>query len=147
MNDYHGDAAQQEQPSRALLVTLHDILTTHFNNEELRDLCFKLGIDHEWLPAGGKINTARELVQYCERHGRVIELAEACCRSRPQVCERLNAGAPSNTPSGLSGTGLPVALPPAALYAQPTRAIPETGAAIPLAQVPASERSVRGAAG
>ena len=50
-----------------------------FNDQELRDLCFELGIDYENLPDEGKASKARELVAYCERHGRIAEL-EATAR-------------------------------------------------------------------
>jgi len=45
-----------------------------FDDQELRDLCFELGIDYENLPGEGKASKARELVSYCERHGRLDEL-------------------------------------------------------------------------
>ena len=66
-------------------VQLREFLITHFNDNELRDLCFSLAIDYENLPGAGKADKARELVAYCERFGRTDELVEACRRLRPNV--------------------------------------------------------------
>jgi hypothetical protein len=52
---------------------------------ELRTLCADLGVDYESLPPGGKADKARELVAYCERHGRVAELIALVRKVRPDV--------------------------------------------------------------
>ena len=62
---------------------LRRLLTTRFNEGELRDLCADLGIDYESLPGDGKADKARELVAYFERRGRIIELDTASRRLRP----------------------------------------------------------------
>jgi hypothetical protein len=59
-------------------------LAEYFNRDELRTLCFDLGIDHESLPEE-KDGMARELVAYCERHSRIPELVEKCRELRPNV--------------------------------------------------------------
>lgn len=64
---------------------LRQVLADYFNEEELRDLCFELGIDYENLAGSTKSGKARELVAYCERHMRIGELAAACYRLRPQA--------------------------------------------------------------
>ena len=71
-----------EQVDRA---TLRQILTTYFNESELRNLCFDLGVDYDNLPGEGKGDKARELVALFERCGRPHELVEACQRLRPNV--------------------------------------------------------------
>ena len=59
-------------------------LTEHFNRDELRSLCFDLGIEHEDLP--DTLNgMARELVKACERRGRIPKLIEAVRRLRPDA--------------------------------------------------------------
>ena len=59
-------------------------LTEHFNREELRTLCFDLGIEDEDLP--DTLNgMARELVETCERRGRLPELIETVRRLRPDA--------------------------------------------------------------
>jgi len=56
---------------------LRRLLDESFNETELRNLCFDLGIDYESLPGDGKSAKARELVMYCERHKRLAELQKA----------------------------------------------------------------------
>jgi formylglycine-generating enzyme required for sulfatase activity len=58
-------------------------LIKHFSEDELRDLCFDLGVDYDILPGLGKGNKARELMTYLERRGRTSELVEECRRQRP----------------------------------------------------------------
>jgi len=67
------------------LARLHQNLAAHFGDEELRSLCFDLGVDYANLPAEGKDGKARELVAYCERRGRIPELVEMCRNLRPNV--------------------------------------------------------------
>ncbi len=78
-------------------VKLRDILITHFDENELRDLCFELKVDYESLPGTGKSAKARELVAFMERRGRLPELTEACCRLRPDAWNggKTTNGAPS----------------------------------------------------
>jgi uncharacterized protein len=65
--------AQTERLSQLL-----QTLTDHFSDDELRTLCFKLGVDYEDLPGQSRAAKARELVAYCERHDRVVDLEEEC---------------------------------------------------------------------
>jgi hypothetical protein len=64
---------------------LRQFLDEHFNDEELRNLCFDLKIDYESLPAQGKSGKVRELVTYCERHGRTNQLIGASHSLRPMA--------------------------------------------------------------
>ena len=59
-------------------------LSKHFNKEELRTLCFDLGIEHENLPETKDV-MARELVAYCERTGKIRELVAQCRKLHPKV--------------------------------------------------------------
>jgi hypothetical protein len=77
-----GPGAGGEQPLDR--VRLRQNLVTYFDLDELRTLCFDLGIEHENLP-GTKEGMARELVRHCERHGRTAELVATCRRLRPRV--------------------------------------------------------------
>jgi hypothetical protein len=54
-----------------------------FNDNELRDLCFELDIDYESLPGEGKAAKVRELVTYCQRRDRLVDLE--------QVAQRMHA--------------------------------------------------------
>jgi hypothetical protein len=79
----------EEQVDRA---ALRRILTDHFNDHELRDLCFDLGIDYKILPSHTKEDRARELVAYAERYGRTAELVAQVRQLRPDI--QLSKAAP-----------------------------------------------------
>ncbi|MGD9099713.1 MAG: hypothetical protein PVF45_04480 [Anaerolineae bacterium] len=68
-----------------LRTQLRQSLTTHFDVEELRTLCYDLGVDYDDLRGEGRTNKARDLVTYMERRGRLSELIETCSRRRPHV--------------------------------------------------------------
>jgi len=72
--------AEQKHPAK-----LTQMLTTRFNREELRTLCFNLGIDYDDLPAEGRVNKARELVKYLDRHNRILELVETVRQLRLNI--------------------------------------------------------------
>ncbi|HUM71624.1 MAG TPA: P-loop NTPase fold protein, partial [Chloroflexota bacterium] len=73
-------AAQLVSPQQ-----LRDALTDYFNTDELRDLCFTLGIDYENLGGDSKSEKVLELIQYCERHGRTDDLINTIQRARPNL--------------------------------------------------------------
>lgn len=60
-------------------------LVRHFNYDELRALCFDMGVDEEELPGQGKSGKAQELVSYLERRGRLQDLARKCFELRPNI--------------------------------------------------------------
>ncbi len=66
-------------------VELHQKLTNHFNESELRTLCFGLGVDYDDLPGQGKADKARELILYFERCGQIVALVQNCARLRSHV--------------------------------------------------------------
>ena len=86
---------------------LRDILVTNFNDGELRDLCFDLGIDYESLPGEGKAAKARELVAYCQRHGRLPDLETTCRRMRPNAFQDSQAAPAGPTPAAPGAQGQP----------------------------------------
>jgi tetratricopeptide (TPR) repeat protein len=53
---------------------LHQMVVDGFSEEELRTLCFELGLDYDDLPARGRANKARDLISHLERHDRLAEL-------------------------------------------------------------------------
>ncbi len=61
--------------------TLRRILDEKFDQEEIQNLCFDLGIDFGNLPGEGK--KAREVVAYCQRRDRLKELSACIARLRP----------------------------------------------------------------
>lgn len=62
-----------------------DQLVTHFNQGELQNLAHDLSIKYDELPGDTLSSKARELIAYCERHGRTQELVELCQKLRPRA--------------------------------------------------------------
>ncbi|HID48293.1 MAG TPA: hypothetical protein EYP40_01560 [Chromatiales bacterium] len=67
------------------LPALRDLIDQHFNNEELRQLCFDLSIAYENLPGDTRILKAQSLVEYCLRHNRLPDLGVRCLELRPDA--------------------------------------------------------------
>jgi hypothetical protein len=66
--------ADEGQPDRGCLLRL---LTSHFGEEDLRDLCFYLdGVDFDSLPGRGKAAKARELLLHLERRRQLRTLLD-----------------------------------------------------------------------
>jgi hypothetical protein len=61
------------------------ILVEHFNDGELRDICFDLTINYDGLPGQGTGDKARELIDYAWRYRRIHELVAHCRRLRPHA--------------------------------------------------------------
>ncbi len=89
------------------LVKLSDQIAEYFNAEELADLCFRLGIDFENLPGGTRAARARELIDYCRRHGRLDELVAASRQLRPHVPWPEPGATAAATPSNAESFGGP----------------------------------------
>jgi hypothetical protein len=64
---------------------LRQWLSAHFDEEELRTLCFDLGLSYDDLRGEGAPHKARELVAYLERRGRIPELVALGKRARPHL--------------------------------------------------------------
>jgi hypothetical protein len=64
---------------------MRKILTDQFNDSELRNLCFELAIDYEDLNGSNRLDKARELVAYCNRHGRFQDLMNQIRLLRPHL--------------------------------------------------------------
>lgn len=60
-------------------------IALRFSDDELKTLCFDLGLDYEDLPANARAGRARELVLYCERTNLLDELVAACQSERPAL--------------------------------------------------------------
>jgi hypothetical protein len=67
--------------------TLRQVLSIHFNKDELRGLYFDLGVDYEALPERGKDAKIRELIAHFEQRGRTVELVDKIRQIRPQAFE------------------------------------------------------------
>ncbi|MBX0328220.1 hypothetical protein K2Z83_11085 [Oscillochloris sp. ZM17-4] len=68
-------------------ITIYQLLTQHFSNEEINGLCYTLNIDHETFPTSSKDGKARELIRYAERHGRYHELVKQIFTLRPHLLQ------------------------------------------------------------
>lgn len=66
-------------------VRLRDLLLESFNEDEFRDLCFVLRLDYDDLSGTNRSSRARELVNLCERDGRLDELLTEAERLRPRT--------------------------------------------------------------
>ena len=74
---------KNKQPAQ--LSAIRQLIIDHFDESELRTLCFDLGIDYESLPGRGKAEKARELIAYCLRTNELEDLLQACEKARPKV--------------------------------------------------------------
>jgi hypothetical protein len=77
-----GGQRSSEHPSAP---SLRQMLIDHFNDSELNDLCFDLGIEYTDLPGEGRADKARELVAHVQRRGRTAELVALCRQFRPDA--------------------------------------------------------------
>lgn len=64
---------------------LRCLIVERFNEVELKNLCFELGIDYEILNGVGKLDKARELITYLERRERLDRLLIVGTQMRPDV--------------------------------------------------------------
>lgn len=66
-----------EAPTGQLYLSdLHGKLSSYFNLEEIRTICFGMGVDYDSLPGEGKAAKARELIYELARKGRLQELVD-----------------------------------------------------------------------
>jgi hypothetical protein len=74
-----GDLAREQ------LTDLRLQIVEHFDDEELRTLCFDTDVDYDNLRGQGKEAKARELIDFMQRQGRLGDLINACRKTRPRV--------------------------------------------------------------
>jgi hypothetical protein len=67
------------------LTTLHKLLDQYFNLEEIRTLCFDLGVDFDSVRGEGKSPRIRELVIALGRFGRLPELLALVQQQRSHI--------------------------------------------------------------
>lgn len=102
-----------------------------FDENELRDLCFDLGVKYDDLPAQGTRGKARELVALCERKGQIPKLVKRCRELRPNVeWESEDTGPISPPPQPDSGSAAPVSNPPQPASGKPPVPHPRPGCKI-----------------
>ncbi len=64
---------------------LRQLLLDHFDESELRALCFELNIKYEYLKGDALTDRVLALIGYCERRDLLTELAKKCRQLRPNV--------------------------------------------------------------
>jgi hypothetical protein len=74
-----------DKPTTRYLEWLRQNIVDYFDEGELRDLCFGMGIDYDDLPGQSKRDKARELIAHCKRTTRTIELVAKLRKLRPNV--------------------------------------------------------------
>ncbi|MCC6607990.1 MAG: SAVED domain-containing protein [Anaerolineae bacterium] len=73
------------QQDQANLLELAQKIETGFNENELRDLCFRLQMDYENVAGQTKRDKIRELVLLTQRHSTLDELVAAAAVLRPRM--------------------------------------------------------------
>lgn len=68
-------------------IYLRNYLNGRFNESELHDLCYDLGVDYENLSAQTKSDRIRELILYMQRHRRLEELVTAIQKNRGELLD------------------------------------------------------------
>ena len=61
------------------------VLADRFDDDELRTLCFALGIDYDSLRGDGKSGKARELIAYLERRNQIPQIVIIGKQLRPDI--------------------------------------------------------------
>lgn len=64
---------------------LHKKLVSSFSEEEMRTLCFNLGLHYDDLGGRGREANARELIEQCTRSGDISSLVSRCSQLRPKI--------------------------------------------------------------
>ena len=82
--------ASQPNPHQFKLDTsqyqkLFQVLATRFDKQELKNLCFNLGVDFDNLSGESKGDKARELLAYLIRHNEIDELLVVGTRLRQDI--------------------------------------------------------------
>ena len=66
-------------------IELRDLITVHYNDSELRTLCFDLNVDYDTLAGEEKSAKVRELISFLHRRNRLTELTNTIARNRPDI--------------------------------------------------------------
>lgn len=89
------------------LSKLRQTIVDLFSENELRDLCFDLSVDYESLPAVGKSDKARELIEHFKRRQRLNVLLVGIRDQRPAIVWQTIATEETPSSPGDTLTGAP----------------------------------------
>lgn len=67
------------------LADLRRKLNEAFNETDLQNICFDLGIDYENLSGDNKLDKTRELLEYHDNRGTIPDLIEVLKKERPKI--------------------------------------------------------------
>ncbi|VAW30892.1 hypothetical protein MNBD_CHLOROFLEXI01-1994 [hydrothermal vent metagenome] len=74
-----------EDPTRQQLTQLRKLLISHFSLDELRVLCFDMGLEYEELPGNTLTTKMHGLIEYLQRRGELPKLLAEVSEQRPTV--------------------------------------------------------------
>jgi formylglycine-generating enzyme required for sulfatase activity len=72
-------------PNRQQLTQLRKLLIKHFSLDELRVLCFDMGLEYEELPGDTRGTKMHGLIEYLQRRGELPKLLTEISEQRPAV--------------------------------------------------------------
>ena len=81
-----------DQPAMSR-IALYDLIESRYNDSELQQLCFRMGVNYEDLGGSGRADKIRELVMYCERHVLTAQLQQQAL-AQQALAQRSPAGQP-----------------------------------------------------
>ena len=68
-----------------VLSSLYDSILKHLDEEELRTLCFRLGVEYDDLRGEGRRYKGRELLALAQRRNQMEYLLDTLCQTHPEV--------------------------------------------------------------
>jgi len=81
---YRGLIKEEEQRTK-----LKNFLDTHFNDDEIKVVCFEMDIEYGELSGNNSSIKKTELILYCERRSIITQLVKVCRGKRPQFASEL----------------------------------------------------------
>jgi formylglycine-generating enzyme required for sulfatase activity len=83
--DRDQSSSRMKQPTPHLQAQIRDLIHQHFDLEEFRDLCFRLGVGYDDLRGENLPGRIRDLVLRLNRERRLDDLLTFCAHLRPAV--------------------------------------------------------------
>lgn len=82
-------------------------ISERFSEEEIRTLCFEMGVEYDDLRGEGRAAKARELVKWCDYRNRIDDLSLKCFTARPDVdwVDEIAHASPLSIQKALPGMG------------------------------------------
>lgn len=77
--------------SESELAKLRQKIADLFNEDDVKNICFDLGVDYDALSGDNKIAKIRELISHMKRRGELQKLIEKCIKERPHAFRGLES--------------------------------------------------------